>query len=157
MKQFILNFRKLWSLDCIDELPEYNGIYCVYLIIPSSIGRPESIRLIYIGKADEEGGIRKRFLSGHHKMSQFEKYVSEGNQVFISCSPVKRPENKVVSSRDIHRVESALIYSQQPRLNGKKTDSFNFQDTIVNIKGENALLEEGIWEGDKGNVTINLY
>lgn len=89
-------------------------------------------------------------------MRQFENEAHIGETICFSCAPVLRPNGNTATSEDILRAESALIYTQEPTLNTDSKDSFNYQDTIVNVAGEYEYMEGGIWGSDNGNISINL-
>lgn len=155
MKEFNLNFDGYWTKEGIPNMPTYDGIYCVYVGTPTSNDSMILKKLIYIGKADRRDGVRGRLLT-HEKMRQFENEAHIGETICFFCTPVLRPNGKIVTREDILRAESALIYTQEPTLNTDSKDSFNYQDTIVNVGGKYEYMEGGIWEGNNGEITINL-
>ena len=58
MRTFYLNVRGFWLKDGIVNMPKYHGIYFVYRARLTPENEVDLIELIYIGKADQEGGIR---------------------------------------------------------------------------------------------------
>ena len=155
MKEFNLTFDGYWAKESIAGMPSYNGIYCVYVGTPTSNNRVRLRKLIYIGKANRSGGVKDRLLT-HEKMRDFEKEAGRGEAIYFSCAPVRTSNGGMGTGEDILRAESALIYTQEPPLNTDSRDSFNYPDTIVNVSGKNACMEDGIWEGNNGEITINI-
>ena len=147
MITFNLSVSGFWLKDGIDNMPKNHGIYFVYRARLISENEIDLIELIYIGKADQEGGIRAR-LSAHEKMPDFEMQARRGEVIVFSYASL--------NSYSLERVENALIYTQQPILNDKGTKSFNYQDTEVRLFDDYALIKEGVWNFFDKSIIINL-
>ena len=149
--EFVGYLRKVF----VNSLPDYDCIYCVYVGEPRPDKKVNIRELLYIGKAYRQEGIRGR-LSTHNKMQDFERAVLSGENVYFTYAQVERPDGKSITEDDILRAESALIYTQQPPLNKDSKESFNYDDTIVNVSGVYKFFEDGEWEGNDGDITINF-
>lgn len=147
MRKFYLNFEGFWEKLGIVNMSEDNGIYFVYRATITPDNEVDLKELVYIGKSDQEGGIRAR-LSTHEKMPDFEKQARRGEVIVFSCAPT--------STLALARVENALIYTQKPILNDKGTKSFNYPDTEVILSGDYALIQEGVWKYLGKSIIITL-
>lgn len=87
------------------------------------------------------GNIRK-FLS--LEMAYKRAFVREcggADHVWYSCAAVSGGET------ERKRVEAALIYELQPKINTSGKDSFNYPTTVVNSRGRHAYIPEQIVAG----------
>ena len=133
MATFELNTEGYWLDNNRDYMPNYSGIYFVcrgiYNTAPNTFDVNE---LLYIGKSEQEGGIRGR-LANHEKRPQFQAACLENESICYACAELDE------ASLDI--VENALVYAEQPILNDHLKDHFNYDEAIVKIGGNNVGLE----------------
>ena len=148
MRKFYLKGCGFWTKEGIVNMPVANGIYFVYRGILTSDNEVDIKELIYIGKADQEGGVRSR-LTYHEKMPDFEKQIRRGEILVFSCAPL--------IAFVLDRVENALIFTQQPILNDKGTKSFNYPDTEICLSDEYAQIVEGEWKYLNKSIIINTH
>lgn len=122
------------------DLMESPGVYCVYRCVYSKSDNRVTInQLLYVGQASV--GVRKRH-ENHEKFQEWEKRLLPGEQLCYSCAEV--------GISDLDRVESALIYLNQPVCNEKGKDAFGFYDTYIVVEGASLLLKaEGLVEQTK--------
>lgn len=133
MKHFNLTFDGSILDKDRNNLPTYSGIYLVYVGSISSDQKHVHCRdIIYIGKAED---IRRRHVA-HERKTDFLAELQEGEVLFYSYAKVEK--------EDLDRVENALIYSQQPKLNNEGKDSFPFPATEIVSDGQCALLNKSI-------------
>lgn len=129
MKTYYLKFDGSWADSIREELPEYSGVYLVYRGILEGNGFT-CREILYIGQAEN---IRARHIN-HEKRSEFlgERRLNE--VIFYSCAPVPKA--------DLDRVENALVFEMQPKLNDKLTETFPYETTTVISEGQCALLHK---------------
>lgn len=112
-------------------LPTYSGIYLVYVGSLSEDRKHLICRdIIYIGKAID---IRQRLVV-HERRIDFLAELQEGEELFYSYAKVEKD--------DLDRVESALIYDQQPKLNTEDKFCFPYPATEIVSEGQCALLNK---------------
>ena len=129
MKSFILNFKGYWREAKKDGIPAVSGVYLVYRCVYNSSSGTVSLReLIYIGQATN---VNKR-ISSHLYDGDFQGETHAGEVLCFSIAEV--------SKTDLDLVENALIFAQQPRLNIRGKESFDYPDSSFNIGGRCALL-----------------
>lgn len=107
--------------------PEKPGIYFVYSGVFSNTLRIATLRnLLYIGETDN---LYSRF-NEHDRRNDFLGQLDEGESLFYTLA--------VTSDSDLERkqIEAALIYELNPLLNKKSIDSFNYDETIIEIYGD---------------------
>lgn len=106
-----------------EDLPKYGGIYAVFVGKYNRLTDRVSIReLIYIGEA---GNINDRH-QNHEKQSDFDSELQKDEiLIYAICN---HAEDRV-------RIQDAIIYKIQPKLNTAATVSFNHPQTILNITG----------------------
>lgn len=130
---YYLHFKGSLSDEHRALLPEYRGVYLVYRGVWSEKERLYYCHeIIYIGKADN---IRQRHMS-HEKRNDFLATCRTGEIVFYSYAEV--PEDV------LDRIEAALIFHTQPRLNEAFKDSFPYDNTRIISDGACALLDTDI-------------
>ncbi len=128
-----LQFQGSLSDDRRAFLPTYSGVYLVYRGIWSEKDKLFYCHeIIYIGKADN---IRQRHVS-HERRNDFLAACKPGEIIFYSYAKV--------STNDLDRVESALIYHTKPVLNNNEKDDFSYEKTHVISDGACALLDSDI-------------
>lgn len=129
MKSYSLNFEGSWIDVNRHFMPNYAGVYLVYRGTHNAEKQTVNCaEIIYIGKALD---IRQR-LSNHDKRNAFVNELQNGEVLFYSCAKVP--------IEDLDRVENALIYKMQPKLNDILKDSFLYPITRVISEGACALL-----------------
>lgn len=131
MKSYNLKFEGSWVDSSRHFMPNYAGVYLVYRgthnVAQQTVNCAE---ILYIGQAKD---VRQR-LSNHEKRNIFSSQLHNGEILFYSCARV--------SMEDLSRVENALIYKMQPRLNDNLKDSFPYPITRVISEGACALLDK---------------
>lgn len=131
---FDISFNKYIKDLEFDKLPEYKGIY-LFKVTTIKDNNYHS-RIVYIGKADGEKGLKGRVGENHEHIADARKKVEEAkkNDETAFLTIVYSDEN---SNNEPHleRIEAALIYAKQPSINTQGKDSFNYPETVINISG----------------------
>lgn len=131
MKSYNLKFEGSWIDSNRHFMPNYAGVYLVYRGIHNVAEQTVTCHeILYIGQAKD---IRQR-LSNHDKRIAFGNELRNGEILFYSCAKVPM--------EDLDRVENALIYQTQPRLNDNLKESFLYPITRVTSEGACALLNK---------------
>lgn len=126
MKTYNLNYEG-YFVDK-DDLPHYAGLYSVYTGIYNTETDEVMLReLIYIGEAED---IYARH-HPHNKQAEFDAELRRGEILIYATA--HHAEDRV-------RIQDALIYRVQPKLNTQATKSFNHPDTIINVKGTHKFI-----------------
>ncbi len=129
-KVFNLNFKGYWR-DCNKKgIPNISGIYIVYNCTYNSEKDTVTLNeIVYIGQAEN---VNER-ISFHDKRGLFIKTCSgEGNLCYAIAE---------VDKDDLDLVENALVYAQQPPLNDRLKDKFNYPMAEFHIEGRCALMK----------------
>ena len=112
------------------SLPEYSGIYMAYRCVFNSMANKVTLKeLVYIGQAEN---LQKR-ISSHKSAEDLHDGCLEGEVICYAYASV--------SLNDLGVVENALVFAQQPRLNQRLKDSFNYGASSFEIEGDCALLK----------------
>lgn len=132
MKVYNLNFKGYWRDVKRKGIPSVSGVYLVYkCTYTSEIGKVKLIELIYMGQAQD---LQER-IENHTKRNEFLKEC-DSNRNEILCYAIAE-----VDKKDLNIVENALIYAQQPKLNDKYKDKFNYEPSEFHIEGRCALMK----------------
>lgn len=124
-----LEFRGYWREPAKGSIPDKSGIYCVYSCVHNATKKTVSLKkLIYIG---ESGDVKSR-ISNHEKLSDWKKYLKQGEVLCFSFAPV--------SSASRVRCESAMIFEHEPPVNTEYTQAFPHDKTTMTLSGETTLL-----------------
>lgn len=130
IKKYNVTFKGYRLEENASGLPEYSGIYMAYRCVYSAEKNEVSLKeLIYIGQAEN---LQKRILS-HKSAEDLHNDCLENEVICYAYASV--------SLNDLDVVENALIFAQQPRLNQKLKDGFNYGASSFEIEGECALLK----------------
>ena len=124
-KRYILDFDGHWDESELQALPEYPGIYGVFV---SSFGLLID-RVIYIGRA---ANINERFKS-HHDWDSWREELGDNDRLMINAA-------KLEAGPDQIRVEAALIYKLQPTCNNTGKANFQFSSTRIATLGKNDAM-----------------
>lgn len=131
MDTYQVFFRGYRRQENIGTLPSYSGIYMVYTCSYNEKTQTVLLmKLIYIGQAQN---INER-INNHEKKEEFEKELSDGQQLCYSYAEIEES--------DLNIVENALIFAQKPPLNTQYTRSFNYPASHFIIEGKCALLNK---------------
>lgn len=131
MKTFNLHF----DGSILDEnrmnLPTYSGIYLVYRgVLSADSTRLNCHDIVYIGQSDN---IRRRIIT-HDKRTEFLQTLLAGEVLFYSYAKC--------DEESLNRIENALIFRMQPKLNEQGKESFLYPSTTVISDGQCALLNK---------------
>lgn len=133
MATFQLNTEGYWLDENRNNMPAYTGIYFVCLGNYDSVHNVFDVnKLLYIGKSEQEGGIRGR-LANHEKRPQFLAECADGESICYACAELAE------ESLDV--VENALVFAEQPLLNEYLRDRFRYGETIIKTGGNDVGLE----------------
>jgi len=121
-----------------DNLPSYPGIY-IFRVTTRNLDKSYNPKIVYIGKADQENGLKGRVNDQHEHLDDARKLVKKaqeaGEKAFLTIAYTD--ENPDLEKNDwIARVEAALIYAKQPEINTAGRDSFNYDETELNVSGK---------------------
>lgn len=129
MKHFDIYFKGYRRDINKETLPTYSGVYCVYRCIFNQESSTVSLReLIYIGQAEN---LNER-LNNHNRYDDFVRQCQQNEELCYSYAQVPL--------EDLDEVENALIFMQQPQLNGRLLDDYNHEEATFEIEGKTALL-----------------
>lgn len=104
----------------INTLTNSSGIYVVYRCIYDSVSDTVDIKeLLYIGQAEN---LRERLMS-HEKKPLFFSSCMDGETICYSYATV----NKSI----LNEVENGLIFMQQPKLNERLKDHYNYYVPVL--------------------------
>lgn len=130
-KSFNLEFEGYFLEHEINELDSGSGIYCVYACIyDNQINEYLIDDLLYIGKAKN---IRSR-VSNHKQKNDWIRELVEGEELCFNFALIQ-------SSADRKRVEAAMIYQHKPVCNDHYVNSFPFDSTSIQTKGDGSMLD----------------
>lgn len=134
-KEFEIKFDNYIKDNEFDKLPEYKGIYLFRVTVQTKSGW--NCKVIYIGRADGEKGLKGRVNETHEHLEDARKLVKEsrqqGNDAFLTISYSDKDTD---ITNNIERIESALIYGKKPQLNTQQVKSFSYDKTIIKISGK---------------------
>lgn len=129
-KKYNVTFKGYRLEENASGLPEYSGIYMAYRCVFSSETNKVTLKeLVYIGQAEN---VKAR-ISSHKCSEDLHDGCLEGEVICYAYASV--------SLNDLDVVENALIFAQQPRLNQRLKDSFNYGASSFEIEGVCALLK----------------
>lgn len=126
--EFILDIQGYYRDLSRKLFPEKSGIYFVYrgYMIPHL--KSATLRqLLYIGEATDIGA---RF-ANHERRADFLSRLEMDEELFY-CFAIT--DN--LSDHQRKRVEAALIYELHPPLNTLSTESFEYDSTLIHIRGD---------------------
>lgn len=111
----------------LDDISDKQGIYVAFSCKPREEGDGyECKQIVYIGKAEGTNNLRKR-ISEHVNDDQAgweENYCEEG-ELIVYCF--------AVYEENLHDIEAALIYKNQPLANTQNKDKYNGNEYFVSI------------------------
>lgn len=129
MKNYNLIFKGYWVEGRISNIPHNSGIYLVYRCTCDDDGVILK-ELLYIGQAEN---LHDR-INNHDKKAEFLRQCQQGEVLCYSVAEEKK--------QDLDIIENALIYAQQPRLNDKCKDSFNYETPVAfQLEGRCKLMK----------------
>lgn len=129
-KIYHLNFVGYWRDENKANLPSISGVYLVYRCVYNIEGNTVSLKeIIYIGQSYN---IKNEF-SSHAKANEFKETLLKGEDLCYSCAFVERA--------DLDIVENALIYAQEPPLNGVLKDNYNHDTASFALTGKCKLMK----------------
>ena len=133
-KTFEITFNNYIRDNQFDRLPNHKGIYLFRVSIRKNNYLESTI--VYIGKANGDEGIKGRVNENHEHLVDARNIVTsekeKGNNAFLTiCYSDSNKKNEDY----LERIEAALIFSRKPLINDKGKDSFNYDETILNISG----------------------
>ncbi len=154
MATYKLFIEGYWADQNKNGLPKYSGIYFVYRCVYNpTLNHIDIKELIYIGKTEQEKGINSR-IANHEKRDQFLRSCHEGETICYACAQLEED--------DLAIVENAFVYAEQPPLNDKLKDHFNYGNVMINTTGYNDNLKHSYFcikndeIGDVELITNNL-
>lgn len=127
-------------------LPSDPGVYVVSKGTLNQNGFVSISEIVYVGEAED---INSRHNDSQHEhYNDFVKVCGGADHVWYSYTKVLGGET------ERKRVENALIYELQPKINSKGKQSFDYKKTTINSSGANIgipntfTIEDGGWELD---------
>lgn len=147
-KTFNIAFNNYIRDNEFSKLPKYKGIYLFRVTFEKD--KKWYSRVVYIGKADGDDGLKERIDKGHEHLpdarKEVEKEIDKGSNAFLTIA--YSDENKENDSY-LERIEAALIYKAQPIINDKCKDSFNYDKTIIKVSGERRFNLSDVYIAEK--------
>lgn len=108
--------------------PHTSGIYFVYRgIYAPYLKTVTLIELLYIGETED---LFQRH-NDHNMRNEFMSKLNEGEELFYSLALT----NELTPKQRL-RLESALIYELRPRLNIRDVETYDYDETTINILGD---------------------
>jgi len=136
MKSYNLDFEGYWQDKAKSSLPEVAGIYVVYKGTLTEKDTVSLDKIVYIGEAED---INARHNDQEHEhYRDFVRECGGADHVWYSCAAVSGGET------ERKRVEAALIFELQPKINTSDKDSFNYPTTVVNSTGRHEYIPDCI-------------
>ena len=133
MKSYTLNFKGFIPEGLLSSfMPESSGIYIVHASSKIRAIFSDQRRLLYIGKANN---LKDRVNPNHENYSEWKGALRENETLEFSYAAIDEDEEV------LFRIESALIFENQPLVNGQSKKSFNYEDTIVYSNGTIGALK----------------
>lgn len=133
MKSYNLNFIGYIQEGLLNKfIPRNSGIYCVHAHNRNSLLFDNSTRLLYIGKANN---LNERLNLNHECYNAWKSALRVNETLQFSYAIINEKEET------LFRIESALIYENQPLVNELSKKSFNLEDTIVYCNGTIGTLK----------------
>lgn len=132
MNVYNLNFKGYWRDSSRSGIPATSGVYLVYkCTYNSTTDKVVLIEMLYIGQADN---LQERH-ENHEKREVFLKECASSKGEILCYSIAE------VNQSDLNIVENALIFAQQPKLNDKCKDKFNYEASEFHLEGRCALMK----------------
>lgn len=122
-----------------DELPAYRGIYLFKVTTKGMKPNSFKSRVVYIGKADEKGGLRGRITPQHEHLEDARKLVKKAKETDPSAFLIIAYTNENPDLENYNwlpRAEAALINGRKPEINCASTVSFGYDETELKISGD---------------------
>lgn len=137
-----LEFQQIWyDEDCLEDLPNSNGIYCCYACDKKLVNNTyQNPTPIYIGLASN--GFKNRIVGGHkpkdHDKWKRNQNLGEERQLVYAIAEF--------DSDILQTVESALIYKNQTPENSEYIDGYQgeYHSITVNCRGYKGGLTNSI-------------
>ena len=117
----------------LDELSNKHGIYVAFLCKPCDDGDCyECLQIVYIGKAEGTNNLRKRITEHvNNDQSNWEQNFCEEGELIVYCY--------AVYEENLHDIEAALIYKNQPLANTQNKDKYNGYEYFISINCEGDI------------------
>lgn len=129
-KTIEIEIKGYWPEVKKSGIPAQSGMYCVYECTYNTSENTVAIhKLIYIG---ESANVNDR-IANHERYKDWKRHVGSGNVLCFSFGGV--------DSTDRARAEAAMINRHKPPENSEYVNSFPFDKTLMNLKGQIELLE----------------
>lgn len=108
--------------------PHSSGIYFVYRGVFVPHLKTVTLReLLYIGETED---LYQRH-NDHDKRDKFITKLQEDEELFYSFALTEN-----ISKKQRLRIESTLIYELRPQLNTQNMETYNYDQTIINVLGD---------------------
>lgn len=141
-KTVSLTFQQIWyGEDCLEALPNTNGIYCCYACDKKLVnGTYQNPTPIYIGLASN--GFKNRIVGGHkpndHDKWKKNQKLGDDRQLVYAIAEF--------NTDILQTVESALIFKNQTPENVEYIDGYQgeYHSITVNCKGYSGSLKNSI-------------
>ena len=127
MKEYIITVADPVSELRKDLLHDDNGVYFVFSAKQTKQRRYSMLRLLYIGRSND---VNSRINGNHHKHDAILEKCSEDNGVPVYYFGSIVPN----TTKDIVRVEAALIFHKKPILNETADKEFHHPNTHILLK-----------------------
>lgn len=108
--------------------PHCSGIYFVYRGVFVPHLKTATLReLLYIGETED---LHQRH-NEHDKRDKFIAKLQENEELFYSFALTGN-----ISKKQRLRIESTLIYELRPQLNTQNVETYDYDETIINVSGD---------------------
>lgn len=137
-KTFDISFNNLIFDNQFDDLPDYDGVYLFRMSKKAGDGLTSQV--LYVGKANGENGLKGRVNKNHEHLPDARQIIYKANKSIANDNEkyfltICYSDKTSYSKTDIERIEDALIFGFEPKINDKCTKSFNHDKTTINVGG----------------------